>query len=113
MQIYSNAYTQTIANCKAPKDPVKVKTILHCLITGCQREMSSEQIAARLNEINQPTLTGKEWTANNVQMAILHAVSADESRSLARGLAAMVRDGNATEADFHLLHARCTRQTLH
>lgn len=107
MSMTSNdPYQAKIDECKAPKSWAKVKRILQYLILGARNGYSSSVIADKLNARGVSPLVSARWTVHNVAMQIMFMSRLDEKTSLGRGMAYMLKTGDATENDLHLLRER-------
>lgn len=103
---FTDAYQAKIDNCKAPKSWDKVKRILQYLILGVRNNYQTSVIVDKLNARGIKPLVSDRWTPHSCAMQLMFMSRLDESSSLGRGFAYMLKTGDANENDLFLLRER-------
>lgn len=102
----TDPYQDKIDECKAPKAWSKVKRILQYLILGARNGYTSSVIADKLNTRGVKPLVSDRWTSHNCSMALMFMARLEEKSSLGRGMAYLLKTGDATDNDLFLLRER-------
>lgn len=102
----SDPYQAKIDKCKQPKQWSKVKYLLQYLILGIRNKYDTATMVQKLNARGIKPLVSDRFNMNSLQMQIMFMARLDETSTLGRGFAYMLKTGEATAADMALLQDR-------